>query len=146
MGFLRSLMSVISTDGKTGTSFKLDKHTLYWKGSGVTELDAAHVAGFFKGYGYFPENGASAAQISAAKSTDPVKASFFFEKEPDPNVLYYFFSMANELKQFFPGRQITVSLIDGNFKELKDLGVVNDETLARSLDNAGKFQASTDAK
>ena len=139
-------MSVVSTDGKTGTPFKLDKHTLYWKGNGVTELDAAYVAGFFKGYGYFPENGASAAQISAAKPTDPIRASFFFEKAADPNILYYFFNMANQLKQFFPGRQITASLIDSNFKEVKDLGVINDETVARSLDNAGKFQASTDAK
>ena len=56
MGFFKTLMSVISTDGKTGTPFKLDKnHTVYYKGNGVTELDAAHVAGFFKGYGYFTE-------------------------------------------------------------------------------------------
>ncbi|MEO7292803.1 MAG: hypothetical protein ABIW34_06860 [Ginsengibacter sp.] len=41
-------MSVITSDGRTGTPFKLDKHTLYWKGNGVTELDAAHAAGFFK--------------------------------------------------------------------------------------------------
>ncbi|MEP6677573.1 MAG: hypothetical protein ABJA78_20600 [Ferruginibacter sp.] len=58
MGFFKSLMSVISTDGKTGTPFKLDKnHTVYYKGNGVTELDAAHVAGFFKGYGFFSRPG-----------------------------------------------------------------------------------------
>ncbi len=146
MGFLRSLMSVVSTDGKTGTPFKLDKHTLYWKGNGVTELDAAHVAGFFKGYGYFPEGGASAAQISAAKPSDPVKISFFFGKEADPNILHYFFNMANQLQQFFPGRQITASLIDSDFKELKDLGVINDATVARSLENANAYQASINAK
>lgn len=146
MGFLRSLMSVISTDGKTGTSFKLDKHTLYWKGSGVTELDAAHVAGFFKGYGYFPENGASAAQISAAKSTDPLKVSFFFAKETDPNILHYFFNMANQLQQFFPGREITANLIDSDFKELKDLGVINDATVAGSLENTNAYQASINVK
>ncbi len=146
MGFFKSLMSVISTDGKTGIPFKLDKHTLYWKGNGVTELDAAHVAGFFKGYGYFPEGGASAAQISAEKPTDPVKISFFFEKEADPNILYYFFNMATELRKFFPERQLTSSLIDSDFKELKNLGVINDDTVARSLENAGNYQASPDAK
>ena len=146
MGFLRSLMSVVSTDGKTGTPFKLDKHTLYWKGNGITELDAAHVAGFFKGYGYFPEGGASAAQISAAKPTDPVKVSFFFGKEADPNILHYFINMANQLQQFFPGRQITASLIDSDFKELKNLGVINDDAVAGSLENAGTYQASLDAK
>lgn len=146
MGFFRSLMSVVSTDGKTGTPFKLDKHTLYWKGNGVTELDAAHVAGFFKGYGYFPEGGASAAQISAAKSTDPLKVSFFFAKEADPNILHYFINMANQLQQFFPGRQITASLIDSDFKELKDLGVINDATVAGSLENANAYQASINIK
>ena len=146
MGFLRSLMSVVSTDGKTGTPFKLDKHTLYWKGNGITELDAAHVAGFFKGYGYFPEGGASAAQISAAKPTDPVKVSFFFGKEADPNILHYFINMTNQLQQFFPGRQITASLIDSDFKELKNLGVINDDAVAGSLENAGTYQASLDAK
>ena len=146
MGFFKSLMSVISTDGKTGTPFKLDKHTLYWKGNGVTELDAAYVAGFFKGYGYFPEGGASAAQISADKSTDPVKVSFFFGKEADPNILYYFFNMAGELRQFFPGRQLTASLIDSDFKELKNLGIINDHTVAGSLENAGTYQASLETK
>jgi hypothetical protein len=146
MGFLRSLMSVVSTDGKTGTPFKLDKHTLYWKGNGVTELDAAHVAGFFKGYGYFPEGGASAAQISAAKPTDPLKVSFFFGKEADPNILHYFINMANQLQQFFPGRQITASLIDSDFKELKNLGLISDNTVAGSLENAGTFQASIAVK
>ena len=146
MGFFRSLMSVVSTDGKTGTPYKLDKHTLYYKGNGVTELDAAHVAGFFKGYGYFPEGGASAAQISSAKPTDPVKISFFFGKEADPNILYYFINMANGLQQFFPGRQITASLIDSNFKELKYAGVINDDAVARSLNNADAFQAATNAK
>jgi hypothetical protein len=146
MGFLRSLMSVVSTDGKTGTPFKLDKHTLYWKGNGVTELDAAHVAGFFQGYGYFPVGGASAAQISAAKPTDPVKISFFFGKEADPNILHYFINMANELQQYFPGRQITASLIDSNFKELKDLGIINNDAVARSLQLANAYQASLNAK
>lgn len=146
MGFLRSLMSVVSTDGKTGTPFKFDKHTLYWKGNGVTELNAAHVAGFFKGYGYFPEGGASAAQISAAKPTDPLKVSFFFGKQADPNILHYFINMANELQQFFPGRQITASLIDSDFKELKDLGVINDATVASSSENAADYQASMEVK
>lgn len=76
MGFFRSLMSVVSTDGKTRTPFKLDKHTLYSKGNGVTELDAAHVAGFFQGYGYFPVGGASAAQISRSKTNRPCKDLF----------------------------------------------------------------------
>lgn len=146
MGFLKSLLSVMSTDGKTGTPFKLDQHTLYWKGSGVTELDAAHVAGFFKGYGYFPEGGANTAQISAEKQTDPVKISFFFGKEADPNILYYFFNMANQLQQFFPERQLTASLIDSYFKELKNLAVINDDTVARSLENAGIYQASLETK
>ena len=146
MGFFKSLMSVISTDGKTGTPFKLEKHTLYWKGNGVTELDAAYVAGFFKGYGYFPEGGASAAQISSEKPTDPVKISFFFGKVADPNILNYFFNMANQLQQFFPGRQLTASLIDSDFKELKNLGVINDDTVARSLENAGAYQAALEVK
>ena len=146
MGFFRSLMSVVSTDGKTGTPYKLDKHTLYWKGNGVTELDAAHVAGFFQGYGYFSVGGASAAQISAAKPTDPVKISFFFGKPADPNILHYFINMANGLQQYFPGRQITASLIDSDFKEMKDLGIINDATVARALEMANDFQASINAK
>ena len=143
MGFLKSLMSVISTDGKTGTPFKLDKHIVYWKGNGVTELDAAHAAGYFKGYGYFPEGGASAMQISADKPTDPLRLSFFFEKEPNPNVINYFLTMANGMKEFFPNRKITVSLMNSNFKELRNLGEANDETVAQSTKNAEHYQSES---
>ena len=77
MGFLKSLMSVISTDGKTGTPFKLDKnHTVYYKGNGVTKLDAAHVAGFLHGYGYFIETNQSYVQISSDKSGDAVQVGY----------------------------------------------------------------------
>ena len=77
MGFFKSIMSVISTDGKTGTPFKLDKnHTVYYKGDGVTKLDAAHVAGFYKGYGYFTEKNQSDIQIMSNKMTDPIRVGY----------------------------------------------------------------------
>ena len=54
--------------------------------------------------------------------------------------------MANQLQQFFLGRQITASLIDSDFKELKDLGVINDAAVTRSLELANAYQASINAK
>ena len=64
MGFFKSLMSVITTGSRTGIPFNLDKnHTVYCKGNGVTKADAARAAGFFKGYGYFPDSSQSDVQL-----------------------------------------------------------------------------------
>ena len=124
MGFLKSLMSVISTDGKTGTPFKLDNNTMYWKGNGVTAVDAARAAGFLKGYGYFKEDAGISAQIFSAKSEDPVRIGFLFEAEPSEDVKAYFLEMAKGMKESFAGRSLTLSLLDRNFKEVKDLGEI----------------------
>ena len=123
MGFFKSLMSVISTDGKTGTPFKLDKnHTVYYKGDGVTELDAAHVAGFFKGYGYFTDTNQSDVQIAAKTSTDPVQVGFIIgSKSVSEEVETYFRDSASGLEEFFPGRSIVIRLLDVNLNELKVL-------------------------
>src|SRR5437868_14290537 len=106
MGFFKSLMSVISTDGKTGTPFKLDKnHTVYYKGEGVTELDAAHVAGFFKGYGYFTETSQSDIQIAAKASTGPVQVGFIIGvKSVSAETETFFKDSASGLQEYFPGR------------------------------------------
>jgi len=123
MGFFKSLMSVISTDGKTGTPFKLDKnHTVYYKGEGVTELDAAHVAGFLKGYGYFTETSQNDVQIAAKSSADPVQLGFIIGgKSVSPEVEAYFKESGSGLQEFFPNRSIIVRLLDVNLSELKVL-------------------------
>lgn len=123
MGFFRSIMSVISTDGKTGTPFKLDaNHTVYWKGNGVTELDAAHVAGFLKGYGYFTESSQNDVQIESKSKTDPVKVGFIIGgKSVSGQVETYFKESASGLQEFFPGREIVIRLMDINLNELKVL-------------------------
>lgn len=123
MGFLRSLMSVISTDGKTGTPFKLDdRHTVYFKGNGVTKLDAAHVAGFLKGYGYFTDTSHSDVQISSAGLKEEVKVGFIIGGKSVPGETEIFFrNSVRGLQEFFPGRAITVHLLDTELKELKSL-------------------------
>ena len=123
MGFFKSLMSVISTDGKTGTPFKLDKnHTVYYKGDGVTELDAAHVAGFFKGYGYFTDSSQNDVQIAARSSADPVQVGFIIGvKTVSPETEGFFRDSAPGLQEFFPGRPIIIRLLDVNLNELKVL-------------------------
>ena len=123
MGFFKSLMSVISTDGKTGTPFKLDKnHTVYYKGKGVTELDAAHVGGFFRGYGYFTETSQSDIQIASDGTADPVRVGFIIGgTSVTPETESYFKCAGPDLQEFFPGREITVHLLDTGLKVLKTL-------------------------
>jgi hypothetical protein len=123
MGFFKSLMSVISTDGKTGTPFKLDKnHTVYYKGKGVTEMDAAHVAGFFKGYGYFTDTNQSDVQIFSNSATDPVQVGYIIGVPTvSQETETYFKNAGTGLQDFFPGRVITILLLDTNLKMLKKL-------------------------
>ena len=123
MGLFKSLMSVISTDGKTGTPFKLDKnHTVYYKGNGVTELDAAHVAGFFKGYGYFTDTNQSDIQISSNKTTDPIQVGYIIGgSSVSPESEGFFKSAGPGLQDIFPGRTISFHLLDTNLKQLKTL-------------------------
>lgn len=123
MGFFKSLMSVISTDGKTGTPFKLDKnHTVYYKGSGVSALDAAHVAGFFKGYGYFTDTTQSDIQISSSKVTEAVEVGYIIGGTTvSPESETFFKNAGAGLQDIFPGRVITFHLLDTNLKQLKTL-------------------------
>lgn len=110
MGLFKSLMSVISTDGKTGTPFKLDKnHTVYYKGNGVSELDAAHVAGFFKGYGYFTDTNQSDVQISSNKATEAIQVGYIIGgTSVSPESEAFVKNAAIGLQDIFPGRVITM--------------------------------------
>jgi len=123
MGFLRSIMSVISTDGKTGTPFKLDNnHTVYYKGKGVTELDAAHVAGFLKGYGYFTDSSQSDVQVAADDKAGPVRVGYIIGgKSVSPETEEVFKNTGPGLQEFFPGRSISIHLLDTDCKQLKEL-------------------------
>jgi hypothetical protein len=123
MGFFKSLMSVISTDGKTGTPFKLDKnHTVYYKGKGVAEIDAAHVGGFYKGYGYFTDTNQSDIQIFSNNAEDPVQIGYIIGGTTvSPETETYFKNAGTDLQEFFPGRVITFHLLDTNLKQLKTL-------------------------
>ena len=123
MGFFKSLMSVISTDGKTGTPFKLDKnHTVYYKGSGVSELDAAHVAGFYKGYGYFTDTSQSDIQIFSNKVSDPVQVGYIIGGTTVSSETEEFFKNAKPgLEEILGGRTVTFHLLDTNLKQLKAL-------------------------
>ncbi len=123
MGFFKSMMSVISTDGKTGTPFNLDKnHTVYYKGKGVTQLDAAHVAGFYKGYGYFTDNSQRDIQILSNSSSDPVQIGYIIGGTTVSDETATFFKNAGDgLQEYFPGRTITIHLLDTNLKQLKTL-------------------------
>ena len=124
MGFLRSLMSVISTDGKTGTPFKLDKHTVYWKGKGITELEAAHVAGYFKGYGYFKDDNSIDVQIlSPTSSAEELRVNFIVNPQyVTSEIEDHFKSMVSSMHELFPGRKLSSTLVDPHFKEVKNLG------------------------
>lgn len=130
MGFFKSLMSVISTDGKTGTPFNLDKkHTVYYKGNGVSELDAAHTAGFLQGCGYFNDTNEIDVQLFSESVAGTVRLGFFVNSPSISSAAEEAFkTMGNGLQKFFPNRSITVSLLDVNFKELKNLGSVNTTT------------------
>ena len=123
MGFFKSLMSVISTDGKTGTPFKVDNnHTVYYKGNGVTKLDAAHAGGFFQGYGYFTETSQSDIQISSNKADEPLQVGYIIGGAGvSPETEEYFKNAEAGLQTLFPGRKITFHLLDVNLKQLKAL-------------------------
>ena len=123
MGFFKSIMSVISTDGKTGTPFKVDNnHTVYYKGDGVTKLDAAHVAGFFEGYGYFTETSQCDVQISSDKAGDPVQVGYIVgTADLSSETQEYFKDAAAGLQKFFPDREVSCRLLDVNFKQLRAL-------------------------
>jgi hypothetical protein len=123
MGFFKTLMSVISTDGKTGTPFNFDKnHTVYFKGDGVTKVDAARVAGFFKGYGYFTETNQSDVQIFSKELNGPVEIGFIIGGSSVSKETEIFFkATAAGLQDSFPGRTITGYLLDTNVKQLKEL-------------------------
>jgi hypothetical protein len=123
MGFLKSLMSVISTDGKTGTPFKVDKnHTMYYKGDGVTKLDAARVAGFFEGYGYFTETSECDIQIASEKPGDPVQVGYIVgTSDLSSETKDYFKDAVAGLQELFPGREVSCRLLDVNFKHLSSL-------------------------
>jgi hypothetical protein len=123
MGLFRSLMSVISTDGKTGAPFKLDEnHTVYYKGNGVTDVDAAHVAGYYKGYGYFTGSSQSDIQIFSEKTGAPVQVGYIIGgSSVSPEVEDYFRNAAGGLQELFPGRTISIHLLDVNLKQLKTL-------------------------
>lgn len=123
MGFLKSLISVISTDRKTGTPFKLDKnHTVYYKGAGLTKLDAAHVAGFYKGYRYFTDTSQSDIQIISNKTVDPIRVGYIIGgKDVPPETEAIFKNAGPGLQDLFPGRSISFHLLDVNLKELRSL-------------------------
>ncbi|MEO7982799.1 MAG: hypothetical protein ABI688_01835 [Bacteroidota bacterium] len=116
-------MSVISTDGKTGTPFKLDKnHTVYYKGKGITELDAAHVAGFLKGVGYFTETNQNDVQVASTGVADPVRVGYIIGGTTvSPETESFFKGTGTGLQEFFPGRTVTIHLLDTNLKELKSI-------------------------
>jgi hypothetical protein len=116
-------MSVISTDGKTGTPFALDKnHTVYYKGNGVTKLDAAHVAGFLQGYGYFTDTSQSDVQISSGKAGDPIQIGYIIGGTTvSAETEKYFKEAEVGLQKLFPGRNISSHLLDVNLKSLKTL-------------------------
>jgi len=123
MGFLKSLMSVISTDGKTGTPFHLDKnHTVYYKGDGVSKIDAARVAGFFQGYGYFTDESQSDVQISSKTAGAPVQVGYIVGKASiSPETETFFKGAATGLGELFPGRTISICLMNANLEHLKTL-------------------------
>lgn len=123
MGFFKSLMSVISTDGKTGTPFKLDKnHTVYYKGNGVTVVDAAHVAGFLKGYGYFTETSQNDVQIFSEKAGAPVALGFIIGgKDVSAETAEYFKGAGNGLQEYFTGRTVTSSVLDTKLTNIRTL-------------------------
>jgi len=123
MGFFKTLMSVLSTDGKTGTPFNFDKnHTVYYKGDGVTKVDAARVAVFFKGYGYFTENNQSDVQLLSKDVNGPVEIGFVINGCSAAEDTEIFFKGAVPgLQDLFPQRSITAYLLDINLKQLKKL-------------------------
>lgn len=123
MGFFKTLMSVISTDGKTGTPFNFDKnHTVYFKGNGITKADAAKVAGFFKGYGYFTDTNQSDVQLFSKELNGPVEIGFVIgSSSVSEETAAFFKGAAVGLMDSFPGRAIAVYLLDSNLKQIKAL-------------------------
>ena len=123
MDFFKTIMSLISTDGKTGTPFKLDKqHTVYYKGDGVTAVDAAHVAGFYKGYGYFTDSNAADVQIVSRKAGDPVEIGYIIGGKTVSAETETFFRDAKEgLQALFPNRTLSFHLLNANLDRLKVL-------------------------
>ena len=123
MGFFKSIMSVISTDGKTGTPFNLDKnHTVYFKGNGVTKADAAHVAGFYKGYGYFTDNNQSDIQIASNSATAPVQVGYIIGgSDVSPETESFFKGAGEGLQKYFIGREVSLHLLNTNLELVRTL-------------------------
>ena len=123
MGFFKSLMSVISTDSKTGTPFNFnDNHTVFFKGNGVTKLDAARVAGYFKGFGYFTDTNQLDVQISSINMNDVVEVGFIMaSKSPSSETESYLKSTLPGLENLFEGRTVTLHFLNINCEPIKKL-------------------------
>ena len=121
MGFFKSLFG----SDPNGKVFKLDaNHNVYYKGEGVTELDAAHTAGFFKGLGYFKDDNSIDLQIiSPTGKPDELKVNFIVNpKYVTPESGENFKAMVTAMYDLFPQKKLSAALVDPNFKVVSDLG------------------------
>lgn len=116
-------MSVNTTDSKIGTPFIFDKnHTVYFKGNGVTKEDAARVAGYLKGYGYFGEHNQSDVQISSKDANGPVEIGFIIgPKGASDETETFLRSAAPGLPEGFGGRKVSLQLLSNELKKINDL-------------------------
>ena len=121
MGFFKSLFG----SDPNGKVFKLDSnHNVYYKGEGVTELDAAHTGGFFKGFGYFKDDNSIDVQItSPTGKPNELKVNFIVNPQyVKPETGEYFKTMVIAMHDLFPQKKLSAALVDPNFRVISDLG------------------------
>ena len=113
-----------------GDKYKLsDKHSVYYKGGGVTEDDAKKVGAYFTEIGLFTTENTMDVQISAEKNSNDMKIRYVVDKskvtpEAEAELIKISSDMAGKL---YPGKALDVILTDSKFEDIKDLGVAKVE-------------------
>lgn len=109
-----------------GKKYKADdKHTVYYKGDGVTEDDAKKVAAYYKEIGLFAGENEMDVQINGEKNSNEIVVKYIIDKskitsETENGFVQITGDMAGRV---FPGKTLRTVLADENLDDVKDLGV-----------------------
>lgn len=102
-----------------------DKHTVYYKGDGVTETNARDLSAYLKEQDYFSDETASSVQITKTEATkDTINLKFVVDKAKITTSIENAFLLIGAMmpKTVFNGAPVNVILTDESLDEIKNLG------------------------
>ncbi len=111
-----------------GKEYDYDKkHSVYYKGEGLTEADAKKAANYLHDLGYFANDNEASIQITSSKELkDTIGVHFIVQKDKvTPEVETAFTSITADMaNKIFNGKPVHLYLTDKYFDNVKDLGYV----------------------